>query len=154
MIICQLQFAFVRYKVNVVILVSIKQNLFHMDLYIVYLVYIVATWRWLSKSAYLLIKIFFSLLCRSWTRRFLCCSRCKVAGRGFAFILPCLGVEVVYLPIHVPCLFPSAVTSVPGPESGAFLTPGSGIGFFRISYPGPNPYFWEPSDNFLGEKVL
>ncbi len=30
------------------------------------------------------------------------------------------------------------------------LTPGSGIGFFRI--PDPKPYFWEFSDNFLGKK--
>jgi hypothetical protein len=36
----------------------------------------------------------------------------------------------------------------PDPGSDAFLTSGSGIGFFRI----PNPYFWELSDNFLGEK--
>ncbi len=39
------------------------------------------------------------------------------------------------------------------PGSGAFLTPGSGIGFFRIPDLGsriPNPYFWELSDNFLG----
>ncbi len=36
--------------------------------------------------------------------------------------------------------------------SGAFLTPRSGIGFFRIPNLGsrnPNPYFWELSDNFL-----
>jgi hypothetical protein len=41
------------------------------------------------------------------------------------------------------------------PGSGAFLTPGSGIGFFRIPDLGsriPNPYFWELIDNFLGKK--
>ncbi len=39
--------------------------------------------------------------------------------------------------------------------SGAFLTPGSVIGFFRIPDLGsriPNPYFWELRDNFLGKK--
>jgi hypothetical protein len=29
----------------------------------------------------------------------------------------------------------------PDPGFGAFLTPGSGIGFFRISYPGSKPIF-------------
>jgi len=36
------------------------------------------------------------------------------------------------------------------PGSGAFFTPGSGIGFFLI--PDPNSYFWELGDGFLGEK--
>ncbi len=43
----------------------------------------------------------------------------------------------------------------PDPGSGAFLTPGSGIGFFWIPDLGswiPNPYFWELSDNFLGKN--
>jgi hypothetical protein len=43
----------------------------------------------------------------------------------------------------------------PDPGSGAFLTPGSGIGFFRIPDLGswiPNPYFWELSDNVWGKK--
>ncbi len=42
-----------------------------------------------------------------------------------------------------------------GSGSGAFLTPGSGIGFFRIldlGSPIPNPYFWELTGNFLGKK--
>ncbi len=43
----------------------------------------------------------------------------------------------------------------PDPGSGAFLTPGSRIGLFRILDLGsriPNSYFWELSDNFLGKK--
>jgi hypothetical protein len=41
--------------------------------------------------------------------------------------------------------------------SGAFLIPGSGIGFFQISEPGspildPQPIFLELSDNFSGKK--
>ncbi len=43
----------------------------------------------------------------------------------------------------------------PDPGSGAFLTPGSRIGFFPDPDLGsriPNPYFWELSDNFLGKK--
>jgi hypothetical protein len=43
----------------------------------------------------------------------------------------------------------------PDPESGAFLTSGSGIRNRFIPDPGsriPNSYFWELSDNFLGKK--
>ncbi len=52
-------------------------------------------------------------------------------------------------------LFSSSVAD-PDPGSSAFLTPGSGIGFFRIPGLGSrilNPYFWELSDNFLSKKV-
>ncbi len=47
----------------------------------------------------------------------------------------------------------------PDPGSGAFLTPGSGVGFFRIpdlgsriSNAGSQTHIWELSDNFLGKK--
>jgi hypothetical protein len=43
----------------------------------------------------------------------------------------------------------------PDPGSGAFLTPGSGMGFFRIPDLGsriPRPYFEEFFDNFFGKK--
>ncbi len=46
-------------------------------------------------------------------------------------------------------------TSVADPGSGAFLTPGSGMGFFRIPDLGsriPNPYFLKLNDNFLDKK--
>jgi hypothetical protein len=46
-------------------------------------------------------------------------------------------------------------SSVADPVSGAFLTPGSGTGFFQIPDPGSritNPYFRELSDNFVGKK--
>jgi len=38
-----------------------------------------------------------------------------------------------------------------GSRSGAFLTPGSGKGFFSGSR-NPNPYFWDLGDNFWGKK--
>ncbi len=43
----------------------------------------------------------------------------------------------------------------PDPGSGAFLTPGSGEGFFRIPDLGSRiskPYFWELNENFLHKK--
>ncbi len=50
------------------------------------------------------------------------------------------GPPIRNIPIPLPQLYSDAD---PDPGSGAFLTPGSGI---------PNPYFWEPNDNFLGKK--
>jgi hypothetical protein len=35
------------------------------------------------------------------------------------------------------------IDSVPDPVSGAFLTPGSGIGFFRMSGPGSQTHIFE-----------
>jgi hypothetical protein len=51
------------------------------------------------------------------------------------------------------CMVP-VVCSVadPDPGSGAFLTPGSGIGFSGSWIPDPNPYFRELTENFLGQK--
>ncbi len=43
----------------------------------------------------------------------------------------------------------------PDPGSGAFLTPGTGMGFFRIPDLGsriPRPYFEELFDKFFGKK--
>ncbi len=64
-------------------------------------------------------------------------------------------VGVVHLVMHgLYCVGRQTISVAdPDPRSVAFLTPGSGIGFFPD--PGswiPNPYFWELSDNFLGKK--
>jgi hypothetical protein len=46
------------------------------------------------------------------------------------------------------------IISVADPGSCAFLTPGSGIGFFRISDPGSQTHIFESLVSICWEKVL
>ncbi len=73
---------------------------------------------------------------------------CSVAdpGPGSGIRYPGSGIRYPGSGIRDP------VSGIRYPESGAFITPGSGIGFFRISGPRSriiNLYFRELNDNFL-----